>query len=389
MNGSASTRGPAKGPRHGVIMALRRLLVEPSVAVQDPSQRRKARLLSIFVLCLFLLFLSINLAYLINVPGYHIPVADAVGYVLIALTYALSRSRFAAVGVLIMLIMFPLNVFSNVLEGTSLNLTATLSFLLPGYVLASIFLGPVGTAVYGYGINLLVLALPVLAPDHAPGLTTVLGSLSAGVVTVTLCIISILNRDRIERDRQAGLKSAYLSTLEGWARALEIRDKLTEGHSRRVSQLARRLARACGLRGEELESLDRGALLHDVGKMTLPDSILSKTSELTEAEWVIMRTHPIVAHDLLSSVTFLQPSLAIPAYHHEWWNGAGYPYGLKGEQIPLAARIFAVVDAWDALLSDRPYRKAWTREEVVEHLKNQSGIQFDPQIVERFLALNP
>jgi len=151
----------------------------------------------------------------------------------------------------------------------------------------------------------------------------------------------------------------------------------------------RRRARACGLHGEQLESVYRGALLHDIGKMAMPDSILSKHAELNEEEDAIMRTHPGVAVDMLSSIAFLRPAMDVPAYHHEWWDGSGYPYGLRGEGIPLTACIFAVVDAWDALLSDRPYRKAWTREHVIEHLKRQSGIQFDPQIVKRFLSLNP
>jgi putative nucleotidyltransferase with HDIG domain len=382
-----SSRSPCKGA--GIVLILRRWLVEPSVAIQDPAQRRKARLLAIFVLCLFILFFSINLSYVIAVPGYHIPVADAAGYGLMGLIYVLSRSRFTTVGVLILLLMFPLNVFSNVLEGTSLNLAATVAFLLPSYVLASIFLGPLGTAVFGYGTNLVLLVLPLLAPAQVPGLSTVLGPLGAGVIVVSLCIISMLNRDQIERDRQVGLKRAYNSTLEGWARALEIRDKETEGHSRRVTELSIKLARACGVSGDDLESFYRGALLHDIGKMTLPDSILTKHTELSQDEWHLMRTHPRVAQDLLSSISFLKPSLEIPAYHHEWWNGAGYPNGLKGEQIPLAARIFAVADVWDALLSDRPYRQAWSKEQVTAYIQQKSGVQFDPAIVERFFAMRP
>lgn len=387
MQRTDSALAPEGGGRAGVIWRLRRLLVEPSPAILDPAQRRKARLLAIFVLCLFVLFFSLNLTYVIAVPGYRLPTADALGYVAMGVIYALSRTRFTTVGVVILLLMFPLNVFGNVLEGTTLNVAATLSYLLPSYVLASIFLGALGTAIFGYGTSLALLALLVLTPSETPTLATVLGPLGACVVTVTLCIISIFNRDMIERDRQFGLKSAYDSTLEGWARTLEIRDKETEGHSRRVTELAMRLAQACGVRGDELEYFYRGALLHDIGKMVLPDSILSKHTDLSKEEWQLMRTHPRVAKDLLSHVAFLAPSLDIPAYHHEWWNGDGYPFGLKGEAIPLAARIFAVVDVWDALLSDRPYRKAWSEEQVVAHIKQQSGEQFDPAIVEKFFAI--
>ena len=247
MQGTDSTDAQEGGGRADIVWSLRRLLVEPSTAIQDPAQRRKARLLAIFVLCLFVLFLCINLAYLIAVPGYRVPLADVLGYVAMAVIYALSRTRFTTVGVIILLLMFPLNVFGNVLEGTSLNIAATLSYLLPSYVLASIFLGVLGTAIFGYGTSLALLALLILAPSEAPTLATVLGPLGACVVTVTLCIISIFNRDLIERDRQTGLKSAYDSTLEGWARALEIRDKETEGHSRRVTGLALRLARVLRL----------------------------------------------------------------------------------------------------------------------------------------------
>jgi putative nucleotidyltransferase with HDIG domain len=384
---SSSSLG--RGGQADLVWRLRRLLVEPSAAIQDPVQRRKARLLAIFVLCLFVLFLSINISYLIAVPGYRVPAADMLGYLAMALIYAFSRTRFTTVGVVILLLMFPLNVFGNVLEGTSLNVASTLAYLLPSYVLASIFLGAVGTAIFGYGTSLGLLALLVLAPRQEPSLATVLGPLGACVVTVTLCIISIFNRDQIESDRQVGLKGAYDSTLEGWARALEIRDKETEGHSRRVTELSMRLARACGVRGDDLEYFYRGALLHDIGKMVLPDSILVKHTDLSKEEWKLMRTHPRVAQQLLSQVAFLKPSLDIPAYHHEWWNGDGYPFGLKGEAIPLAARIFAVVDVWDALLSDRPYRKAWSEEQVVQHIKQKSGIQFDPAIVEKFFAMKP
>jgi len=185
------------------------------------------------------------------------------------------------------------------------------------------------------------------------------------------------------------LETAYEATLNGWVRALDLRDKETEGHTQRVTAMTRQLAMSLGIRGDELVHITRGALLHDIGKMGIPDAILTKPGRLTDEEMAIMRTHPRVAVGMLSAIDFLRPALEIPAYHHEWWDGSGYPDGLRGDAIPLAARIFAVVDAWDALLSDRPYRKAWTRQRVIEHLKQQSGIQFDPLIVKRFLSLDP
>jgi putative nucleotidyltransferase with HDIG domain len=364
-------------------------LVDPSRKIHDPAKRRQARLLSFFLICLFLLFLSVNLAYLFTVPGYRFPVADLIGYGVLTATYIISRTRLTRVAVLVLLVMFPLNVFENILAGTSYNIDVTLSFLLPSYVLASIFLTAFWMAVFGIGVNLIVFLLPVLAPKMVPSFDVVIGPLAVGVITVTLLIIFIENRNQIERDRQAELRKAYDNTLEGWSRALEIRDKETEGHSQRVTRLTLLLARACGLRGEELEYIYRGALLHDIGKMAIPDSILTKKGPLDDEEWTVMRTHPKIAYDMLAEIPFLQPALVVPANHHERWNGEGYPSGLRGEEIPLPARIFAVVDVWDALLSDRPYRKAWTREQALQYLKDQSGQQFDPAIVARFLALEP
>ncbi len=181
------------------------------------------------------------------------------------------------------------------------------------------------------------------------------------------------------------LREAYDATIEGWAHALEIRDKETEGHSRRVESLTVEVAKKFGFGSEELVHIRRGVLLHDIGKMGVPDQILHKPGPLDENEWVIMKQHPVFAYDMLKSIDYLVPSLIIPHYHHERWNGSGYPDGLKGEKIPLEARIFAVVDAWDALTSDRPYRKAWTQEETREYLRQQAGKEFDPQVIKVFL----
>lgn len=183
------------------------------------------------------------------------------------------------------------------------------------------------------------------------------------------------------------LSLAYDTTLEGWARALELRDQETEGHSKRVVEMTLRLARYFGVAESELIHIRRGAILHDIGKMGVPDSILRKPGPLTDEEWLIMRKHPIYAYDLLSPIEHLHPSLAIPYCHHEKWDGSGYPRGLKEEQIPLSARMFAVVDVWDALCFDRPYRKAWTKEETAKYIYKQSGTHFDPKVVKAFLKL--
>ncbi|MFQ5593168.1 MAG: GAF domain-containing protein [Anaerolineae bacterium] len=180
---------------------------------------------------------------------------------------------------------------------------------------------------------------------------------------------------------------AYDHTLAGWARALELRDAETEGHSRRVTDMTLNLARAMGLSDEELVHIRRGALLHDIGKMGIPDSILAKPGKLDDDEWDIVRLHPVHAFEMLSPVPYLRPALDIPYCHHERWDGTGYPRRLKGAQIPLPARIFAVVDVYDALSTDRPYRKAWPREKVLAHIREEAGKHFDPEVVEVFLGL--
>ena len=180
---------------------------------------------------------------------------------------------------------------------------------------------------------------------------------------------------------------AYDTTLAGWGRALELRDKETQGHTDRVVELTLELARRMGLAGEELTNIMRGTLLHDIGKMGIPDDILHKPGPLTEEEWAIMRQHPQYAYDLMNPIPYLRQALDIPYAHHERWDGSGYPRGLKGEEIPLAARIFAAVDIWDALLYDRVYRAAWPEDKVIEYLKSASGIELDPAIVEKFLEL--
>lgn len=192
--------------------------------------------------------------------------------------------------------------------------------------------------------------------------------------------------DRLQRTN-LDLALAYDSTLEGWSRALDLRDKETEGHTERVVDQTLSLCEACGVRQEHLVHIRRGALLHDIGKMGIPDSILLKEGPLTEDEWKVMRMHPVYALQWLSPIPYLKEALDIPYCHHERWDGTGYPRGLTGEQIPKAARIFAVVDVWDALTSDRPYRKAWTKEKAREHIAANAGSHFDPEVVKAFLDL--
>lgn len=185
--------------------------------------------------------------------------------------------------------------------------------------------------------------------------------------------------------KQKALKRAYDATIAGWSKALDLKDEETEEHTLRVTEKTLALAKHFDFNEDELLCMKYGSLLHDIGKIGIPDSILLKPGGLTDEELATMRKHPTYAFELLSPIPHLKCALDIPYSHHEKWNGTGYPRGLKGEQIPLAARIFAVVDVWDALLSDRPYRKGWSEEKVLQYLKEQSGKHFDPKVVETFL----
>src|SRR5512135_1752724 len=178
----------------------------------------------------------------------------------------------------------------------------------------------------------------------------------------------------------AELSEAFDLTLMSWASALDVRDREGEGHAQRVADATVRLARAMGVAEEDLVHIRRGSLLHDVGKSIIPDKILLKPGSLTESEWEVVRRHPLFGYKLLEAIEYLRPALDIPYCHHERWDGSGYPRGLKGDEIPLSARIFAYVDVWDALLSDRPYRRAWPFEKVRQHIYSEVGTHFDPKM---------
>jgi PAS domain S-box-containing protein len=199
----------------------------------------------------------------------------------------------------------------------------------------------------------------------------------------------ITERKKAEKELQTAhkdLQEAYDRTIEGWVRALDLRDRETEGHTQRVTEMTTRIAKVIGFTEEELVHIRRGALLHDMGKMGIPDDILQKPGPLNEAEWEKMRQHPQYAYDMLSPITYLRPALTIPFCHHEHWDGSGYPRGLIGKEIPLEARFFSIIDVWDALCSDRPYRKKMPPKEVTRYLREKSGWLFDPELVEIFLS---
>lgn len=200
----------------------------------------------------------------------------------------------------------------------------------------------------------------------------------------------ITERKNAERDlinAHERLQEAYQKTIEGWAHALDLRDRETEGHTQRVTELTVKIANALGISNEDIIHIRRGALLHDMGKIAIPDSILQKPGTLTEDEWEQMRLHPMYAYEMLAPIAYLERALEIPLCHHEYWDGSGYPRGLKGEEIPLSARLFTIVDVWDALSSDRRYRKKMARKEVLKYMREKSGYLFDPNLLDVFLSV--
>lgn len=208
--------------------------------------------------------------------------------------------------------------------------------------------------------------------------------------TVQCIMRDIAGRKAAEQERARLLldvTQAYDTTIETLALALELRDRDMRGHGRRVAEMTVKVARAMGINDDEITHIRRGAFLHDIGKIAIPDSILRKAGPLSDEEWAVMRRHPVVACELLSQVSFLEPALAIPCHHHEKWDGTGYPNGLRGEEIPLAARIFTVVDVWDALSTDRIYAGARSQKDAVDYCRSLSGSHFDPRVVEAFLSV--
>jgi putative nucleotidyltransferase with HDIG domain len=200
-------------------------------------------------------------------------------------------------------------------------------------------------------------------------------------------IMFVRNITKYRQSFNSELTQAYDKTIEGWTRALYLRDHETEDHTRRVTEMTLNLAHRMNIPDYELIHIRRGATLHDIGKVAIPDHILFKPGPLTEKEWVKMRSHPLIAVEILKSILYLAPALPIPRSHHEKWDGSGYPDGLAGEDIPLVARMFAFADVFDALTSDRPYRQAWPQAEALDYIRENSGTHFDPKIAPVFIGM--
>ncbi len=243
-----------------------------------------------------------------------------------------------------------------------------------------------------FGINLSILIThPILNLVEASKKVKA-GNLDVKVETTSKDELALLTENfnqmiQSMRDSKKEIIASYDGTLEGWSKALEYRNEETKGHTDRVLELMVKATRGLGMDESKMEHIRRGALLHDIGKMGIPDMILNKPFPLTDAEQKIMQQHPVYACEMLKDIAFLKPALTIPYCHHEHWDGSGYPQGLRGEEIPVEARIFALVDAWDAITTDRPYRKAMSREEAIQTIRSEAGTHFDPGIAEKFIAL--
>ena len=265
------------------------------------------------------------------------------------------------------------------------------AFALP-ITIASFALSPSMSFVYTFFISIVYIMYSYLKSySWEYNLTPIISLFALALTTWVIAkqLETALNsNEKLVKDQQKTfdeLKNAYETTLRGWSKALEVRDQETQGHSNRVSDLTLQIARRMGFNEEQLIHIGRGVLLHDIGKIGIPDEILHKPGPLNEKETRIMRLHPQIAVDLLSPIDYLKPAMAIPKYHHEKWYGSGYPHGLSGETIPLEARIFAIVDVYDALSHDRPYRKAWSKEKVIDYIKSETGTHFDPAVTLAFL----
>lgn len=370
-----------------VFQTVYRFLIMPSRKIEKVHHHHKARLLSSFLLFIVFIFISFHIIAFTSTPNYQFDPADLVGYAFLIIAYFMSRTKWYQVGAWLMIAPIPVLSILSIISGPDQGSLSTIIYLVIALLLASIFFNLQGTIILASISTLLILLIPIVAENAYADYAMIISPLFAYLIAAMLVVVFLIHRNRLERDRQKELKNAYDITLEGWAKALELRDKETLGHSKRVTNLTLQLARKLSISEAELEHIRRGALLHDVGKMAISDIILNKVEQLTAEDWEEIRQHPKIAYQMLRSINYLRLSLDIPLYHHEKWDGSGYPYGLAGNDIPFAARIFAVADVWDALTSKRPYRDAWPKEKVIAYMLDQAGNHFDPAIIEVFMPL--
>lgn len=370
------------------MQTLRRIIFPPEYKDQDLDAHAKFLHISLwFTFVIAIYFASIN-SGATRVAFWVLAVSSLVGLVLNYFQkYLLSASIPVIIGTFAL--------FFNFYDGVSLSdpgiIAIPLLIILTSFLFGSrliyrtALVNIVGVLLLGYFERARIISPPDLASNE-----------QIIIIIILIVFTAVLQKRIIQNWEQAvevaqqseqKIRDAYILTLEGWAKTLEFHDRETLGHSQRVTSLTHRLAEKLGIVDlQELEYIRWGALLHDIGKLAIPSEILRKEGELSQQEWDIIRSHPNRAEEFLGNIDYIKPALSIPRFHHEHWDGTGYPRKLIGEQIPLHARIFSVIDNWDALTTDRPYRKAWPREKAIHYLREQSGKKFDPKIVDVFVT---
>jgi len=365
-----------------IIDNLVRLLVDPTDSVTEITERQNARLAATISLALILIF-TFYMAFL-NPPT----ATDLISYVMLLGTYIFSRTRFNFIAITLLILMVPANTFINIWQGTTANPDHTLYFVAVSYGLAAIFLRRTWMVLLTLANMVMVGLVPIYAP---PGLIpdeNIPIHLTINALLGIMAIVATTHKRVIEKERLEETRRNAAAALYSLTRALEVRHRETAGHASRAVELSLDLAKRCGITNpRRLQRIREGALLHDIGKIAVPDHILLKPGSLTEEEWEVVKQHPIVGYELIKEFEFFKDSTAIPHYHHERYDGSGYPEGLAGDQIPIEARIFAIVDVYDALLEDRPYRKAFTLDEAIEHFEQNKGVLYDPVILNTFLEM--
>ena len=361
-------------------------LFSPRKSITDVRQRSNAQLAAVISLSLIAIFT----VYMINafLAGEPSSRTDNISYIFLWGIYIFSRTRVHHIAIWLMMLMVPTNTFLNVWLGSTYDVNNTLYFLPLGYGLATIFLGHYMTVLFLVGNLIALMVTPAIAPEGLVTWEMLNIHITINVLLGVVSIIANKHKQNIQEERDKEDRRNYAAAITSLSRALEVRHHETADHSTRAVELTVALAKRCGITDPiQLRHISEGAILHDIGKIAIPDIILLKEGKLTDHEWEIIKTHPQVGYDLMKEFDFLKDSLAIPLYHHERYDGSGYPFGFKGDRIPFEARIFAIIDVYDALLEERPYRSPWPKEKVLDHFKENRGILYDPEILDHFLEM--
>jgi len=353
----------------------------------DPLEERRGRLMSMYLLVLGVILLHVTISNIVNfrfdVNTYRTYIIqDVISGIVVYILWVFNRKGYT---LWVAHIFINFAILTPVFVFTTKDLENVMLILALPIIASSFVITPIASFFYALlaalGYTLSVLYYGMFSSYNFTAVVTLFAIAFSTFIT-SWQFNNALKKNKILLN---DLETSYETTLDSWSHALDLRDKETEGHTQRVAKLTLHVAKKMGLSKEELIHIRRGALLHDIGKLGVPDNILLKAGPLTEEETRFMRQHPQFAYELIHRTEYLKPALDIPYTHHEKWDGSGYPRGLKGEQIPLSARIFAIADVYDALTSDRPYRTAWSHEKAIQYIREQSGSHFDPQIVPIFL----